>query len=70
MGILGSGKKQEFKRGMEAGARPFEDKMTQLGEQVDDVKKELSNQINNSTFAAQNRQVHLNIIGQTRKPLL
>ena len=23
-----------------------------------------------STFAAQNRQVHLNIIGQTRKPLL
>ena len=24
----------------------------------------------NSTFAAQNRQVHLNIIGQTRKPLL
>ena len=25
---------------------------------------------NNSTFAAQNRQVHLNIIGQTRKPLL
>ncbi|NBK99747.1 MAG: hypothetical protein EOM50_17400 [Erysipelotrichia bacterium] len=47
MGILGSGKKQEFKRGMDAGARPFEDKMTQLGEQVDDVKKELSNQINN-----------------------
>ena len=26
--------------------------------------------ITNSTFAAQNRQVHLNIIGQTRKPLL
>ena len=26
--------------------------------------------IYNSTFAAQNRQVHLNIIGQTRKPLL
>ena len=26
--------------------------------------------IDNSTFAAQNRQVHLNIIGQTRKPLL
>ena len=25
---------------------------------------------NYSTFAAQNRQVHLNIIGQTRKPLL
>ena len=26
--------------------------------------------LNSSTFAAQNRQVHLNIIGQTRKPLL
>lgn len=29
-----------------------------------------SNLIKDSTFAAQNRQVHLNIIGQTRKPLL
>ena len=26
--------------------------------------------VKDSTFAAQNRQVHLNIIGQTRKPLL
>ena len=34
-------------------------------------KKNLSkNKYYNSTFAAQNRQVHLNIIGQTRKPLL
>ena len=46
MGIFGSGKKKEFKRGMEAGAKPFEDKFEQIGEQVDSAKEDLSNQIN------------------------
>ena len=43
------------------------DGYTQIGRLVHDLKYLY---INNSTFAAQNRQVHLNIIGQTRKPLL
>ena len=35
-----------------------------------EIKKILERNNYYSTFAAQNRQVHLNIIGQTRKPLL
>ncbi len=34
------------------------------------MSMEIYSYLYNSTFAAQNRQVHLNIIGQTRKPLL
>ena len=45
MGILGSGKKKEFKRGMEAGAKPFEEKFYQVGTQIEEAKSEITEKV-------------------------
>lgn len=49
MGIFGFGKKKEFKRGIEVGAKPFEDKFVQVSGQIHDLKNDISEQVGSIT---------------------